>query len=68
MTLRDLMQTEKSTIDELLKQGVVERQAKLRGMKLKTKKPRLTQLLGESHPFSGEDAELLRQYFRITRG
>lgn len=68
MSLSDLMKENPNTLNELLKQGVEERQARLRGLKLKTKKPRLNKLLGDAHPFTGEDTEILRQYFRLTRG
>jgi len=37
-------------------------------IELKRKKPRLSKILGDANPLKAEDAELLREYFRLTKG
>jgi hypothetical protein len=41
----------------------------MQGLRLKQKKPRISEILGDAHPLSGsEEMEALKNYVKISRG
>lgn len=74
MTLMDKMQNDERTLRALIEarpdlfETANNPNLRIEKLELKRKKPRLSKLLGEHHPLAGDDAALLREYFRLTKG
>lgn len=58
--LKRLIMTNSNNIDD---------QIMMQGLRMKAKKPRISEILGDAYPFSGsEEMEALKQYVKISRG
>jgi hypothetical protein len=61
---RRLIMSGSRDVDSTIQDRIV-----MQGLRMKPKKPKVSEILGDAHPFSSsEEMEALKQYIRISRG